>query len=427
MERCENCGRLLSDAERAFGVRRCTFCAESAFKAAPASEPPPPPSQLASFSERLVAYIIDYVIAGALSVGGLFGIGFMAAVIAVGAGADDDASYAATVVAGVTAAIVISAGYYWIGNGYGGTPGKRITKLGVVSAPDGGYLGFRRGLVRAVVQNFGGIPLYLGWLWCIWDPKKQTWHDKAARSMVVRNPAFPHVTDGARSGLTSPRFLIAAIVVVIVLLVGVVVGVIIGARSTDSELARVEGAIDRQAIQQANIDSIFPYCSTQWTEETADNTVGVLDDVLRLDDPSGAVEEMANHFQQLCDDGDSERFCRAYTESIATRTGGGVAMWNDLQAGCLLSFESFLNLQVGDCVVYADYAVDSAVDYEAEHDGVVIEVVTVTDAEYPGEDVILDYAYERCPLAADSYLYPLELDWRNGDRQIICLEDLLEP
>ena len=30
------------------------------------------------------------------------------------------------------------------------------------------------------------IPLGLGYLWAAWDPQKQTWHDKLARTFVVR-------------------------------------------------------------------------------------------------------------------------------------------------------------------------------------------------------------------------------------------------
>jgi uncharacterized RDD family membrane protein YckC len=31
------------------------------------------------------------------------------------------------------------------------------------------------------------LPLFLGFLWAAWDPKKQTWHDKLAGTYVVRN------------------------------------------------------------------------------------------------------------------------------------------------------------------------------------------------------------------------------------------------
>ena len=32
----------------------------------------------------------------------------------------------------------------------------------------------------------GSIPLYLGWFWMLWDPQKQTWHDKVANTSSCR-------------------------------------------------------------------------------------------------------------------------------------------------------------------------------------------------------------------------------------------------
>ena len=37
----------------------------------------------------------------------------------------------------------------------------------------------------------GSIPLYLGWFWMLWDPQKQTWHDKVANTFVVPADAYP--------------------------------------------------------------------------------------------------------------------------------------------------------------------------------------------------------------------------------------------
>jgi len=76
--------------------------------------------------------------------------------------------------------------YFWLGNSLGGTPGKRILGLRVLSASDQSNLGLRRGLIRYLVFLVGGFLFYLGWLWVIWDNKNQAWHDKAADSLVVR-------------------------------------------------------------------------------------------------------------------------------------------------------------------------------------------------------------------------------------------------
>ena len=56
----------------------------------------------------------------------------------------------------------------------------------MVSRENGGDIGFGAGLVRAVVWWIGSLPFYLGWLWMLWDSQKQTWHDKAVGSIVVK-------------------------------------------------------------------------------------------------------------------------------------------------------------------------------------------------------------------------------------------------
>ncbi|MFM8626605.1 MAG: RDD family protein [Actinomycetota bacterium] len=47
-------------------------------------------------------------------------------------------------------------------------------------------IGANRVLVRALVRIASELVLYLGYLWMIWDPKRQTWHVKAARSIMVK-------------------------------------------------------------------------------------------------------------------------------------------------------------------------------------------------------------------------------------------------
>ena len=68
----------------------------------------------------------------------------------------------------------------------GATAGKRIVGLRVVDAQTGGPIGFGRAAVRRVVYVLGGLILYFGWLWMFTNSRRQTWHDKAAGSLVVR-------------------------------------------------------------------------------------------------------------------------------------------------------------------------------------------------------------------------------------------------
>ena len=52
--------------------------------------------------------------------------------------------------------------------------------------PDGSPVGIPRALLRWIVAQISGLVIALGYLWMLWDERNQTWHDKAADSVVVR-------------------------------------------------------------------------------------------------------------------------------------------------------------------------------------------------------------------------------------------------
>jgi uncharacterized RDD family membrane protein YckC len=81
--------------------------------------------------------------------------------------------------------MLVAVVYFLIGWSRGGTWGMRAVGLRLTSTATGGAPGFGAALVRLIVQYFSAIPLYLGFLWMLWDDKKQTWHDKAAGTIVV--------------------------------------------------------------------------------------------------------------------------------------------------------------------------------------------------------------------------------------------------
>lgn len=67
----------------------------------------------------------------------------------------------------------------------GATPGMMACGIRVVRE-DGQPLGLGTAFVRFLMVIVGAIPLFLGWLWMFWDPKRQGWHDKVAKTLVVR-------------------------------------------------------------------------------------------------------------------------------------------------------------------------------------------------------------------------------------------------
>ncbi len=68
----------------------------------------------------------------------------------------------------------------------GQTPGKRVARIRLVRESDGQPLGFGRAIARRLCHVLDALPFYVGFLWPLWDAKRQTFADKAAKSVVVR-------------------------------------------------------------------------------------------------------------------------------------------------------------------------------------------------------------------------------------------------
>lgn len=83
----------------------------------------------------------------------------------------------------------------------GWTVGKRAVGIEVRSG-DGERLSFPRAALRYVGRFVSAIPLGLGFLWVLWDPRKQTWHDKFANSFVVMSSRV--VVPGTAPGAPRP-------------------------------------------------------------------------------------------------------------------------------------------------------------------------------------------------------------------------------
>ena len=168
-ERCHACG-----ASATYDAVFCEACG-ARLAAAPARLPSQPqPGGYADFWTRLAAYIVDWVIVW-------FGLVFIVGVLS-GAG----------FATGAVIVLFAPHAYFWIGNSLGGTAGKRITGLAVIDEA-GNPPGLARGLVRYLVSLGSALALYIGYLWVIWDGKKQTWHDKAAGTYVVHRAHRPAI------------------------------------------------------------------------------------------------------------------------------------------------------------------------------------------------------------------------------------------
>jgi len=153
---------------------------------------------LADPGARLVAAIVDWLVLGLATVPVIL--------LGVAARQASEALAVAVFVAGYCA-VFIALPARWAARAGASGPGKRLMKLHVVGV-DGRDIGFRRGVLRTIVLILGSLPFYLGWLWMLWDPRRQAWHDKAARSLVVRREAVEATADPAAPtpvALAAPR------------------------------------------------------------------------------------------------------------------------------------------------------------------------------------------------------------------------------
>ena len=114
----------------------------------------------------------------------LLAVPVMIALVALGAG---------VLVAVAAPFIIVSLAYQVIMIANGGGWGMRIMGIRVVRAEDGANPGYGRAIARVLARGvLGAIPVVgtfvevIDHLWMIWDGRKQTWHDKAARTVVIQ-------------------------------------------------------------------------------------------------------------------------------------------------------------------------------------------------------------------------------------------------
>ena len=147
----------------------------------PIQQPPQPqPTQpqaapgevkYASFWQRLGALIVDIIIVG-------FVIGILGALTGTAKSSGGYNSNPFSILALVY--------YVFMDVKYGATLGKMALHLRVQNEQTGQNLTVVEAILRELVGKFlSSLVLFLGYFWVLWDPKKQGWHDKIAKSVVV--------------------------------------------------------------------------------------------------------------------------------------------------------------------------------------------------------------------------------------------------
>ena len=137
----------------------------------------------ASFFRRYFEAAIDNLILGTIGFFASLVIGFVLALV-LGDGAQ-------TIVMFISSftgfAIGIFYYVFFIGS-RGQTLGKmalgiKVIKLGAVD----GHVGYTSAFLREIIgKTISALVFGLGYLWMLWDPQKQTWHDKISHTIVIK-------------------------------------------------------------------------------------------------------------------------------------------------------------------------------------------------------------------------------------------------
>jgi uncharacterized RDD family membrane protein YckC len=167
--------------------------------------PPPPPIApgqfLASYGQRLGGWLLDWLILAVVNipvVALLGGFGHTDTTQQVNTG---NGVYHTTSVSFhihwtgvlVSAVIVVGYGTIFCGSNRGQTIGMIVVGVRAVDVATAQPIGYGRAFGRALVEYLLAVALFLPWvldmLFPLWDPKKQTLHDKTVRSVVVQRSA----------------------------------------------------------------------------------------------------------------------------------------------------------------------------------------------------------------------------------------------
>ncbi len=164
------------------GVPPYTTPAPYAPQGAPGYTMPVATVAYAGFWRRFLALLIDAIILGVIGA-------VLASILGLGSGSSGDGSVSFNLGGGGTLLnLVLDLIYFtlMIALVNGKTLGGMILGIRVVPADGGGNVSIGKALIRTVVAYVSGLVLLLGYLWMLWDRNKQTWHDKAAGTYVIR-------------------------------------------------------------------------------------------------------------------------------------------------------------------------------------------------------------------------------------------------
>lgn len=100
-----------------------------------------------------------------------------------------------TTLGNVIDTVLIAAWWAYLGylsGTYGITPGRAIAKTKLISEETGQLIGVGQGILRQLGHVLDSLACYIGWLFPLWDAKRQTFADKIVKTVVIDNSADPN-------------------------------------------------------------------------------------------------------------------------------------------------------------------------------------------------------------------------------------------
>lgn len=74
----------------------------------------------------------------------------------------------------------------WIKGGRGQSIGKKVLNVSLINESTGQPIGAGMAFVRDIAHALDSLACYIGWLWPLWDSKRQTFADKVVSTVVVQ-------------------------------------------------------------------------------------------------------------------------------------------------------------------------------------------------------------------------------------------------
>lgn len=131
----------------------------------------------AGFWQRAAALLIDWLIVIVIAVP-IMVVGFGMREVSL-----DPAEHSWDLLAFVAIAVTVIGFWRYCG----ATPGKIALGVKIVDAQTGQPPKLGRLALRFIGYFVSAFPLYLGFLWAAVDRRKQGWHDKIARTVVINS------------------------------------------------------------------------------------------------------------------------------------------------------------------------------------------------------------------------------------------------